>query len=73
VKELEQTQPLTAGIGGHVIDTCRANIPVALRTTSGPYDPNVLGYVCATMFYTKRFIRKGSFKVNCGLTFEIKL
>jgi len=40
------------------LGTCRANVPVALRTTSGPYDPNVLGYVCATMFYTKRFIRK---------------
>jgi len=22
--------------------------------TSGPYDPNVLGDICATIFYTKR-------------------
>ena len=29
---------------------------------SGPYDPNVLGYICATILYTKR--GKGSFKVK---------
>ena len=29
---------------------------------SGPYDPNVLGYICATIFYTKR--GEVSFKVK---------
>ena len=29
-----------------------------MRSTSGPYDPNVLGYICATLLYTKETTKK---------------
>lgn len=36
------------------------------RMKSGPYDPNVLGYIRATMLYTKRY--KVSSKVKVRIT-----
>ena len=36
------------------------------RMKSGPYDPNVLGYIRATMLYTKRY--KVSPKVKVRIT-----